>query len=179
MDLKSDLTGLKKEYDAIILATGSWCDRKLGVPGEDLKGVRGCISFLTAFHGGELDELPKNVIVIGDGNAAFDLARVVSRRGSQVTMVSWFGKHEIPADHDEIREALEEGISIKDKRQVVQFLGENGRVTGVMCKATRPGKPVDNGIAWPEIIADSQPVTLPCRPCSGGHRSNRCLRKIK
>ncbi len=160
MDLKSDLAGLKKEYDAIILATGSWCDRKLGVPGEDLNGVQGCISFLAAFHGKEVDKLAQNVIVIGDGNAAFDLARVVSRTGASVTMISWFGKDEIPADHDEIREALEEGIAIRDRSQVVEFLGKNGRVTGVMCKATRPGKPVDNGIAWPEIIVDSPPVTM-------------------
>ncbi len=160
MDLKTDLAGLQKEYDAIILATGSWCDRKLGIPGEDLEGVQGCISFLSAFHGKEINELPPHVIVIGDGNAAFDLARVVSRTGAGVTMISWFGKDEIPADHDEIREALEEGIAIRDRSQVVAFLGENNRVTGVMCKATRPGKPVDNGIAWPEIIADSQPETL-------------------
>ncbi|SMD05369.1 NADPH-dependent glutamate synthase beta chain [Desulfocicer vacuolatum DSM 3385] len=160
MDLESDLTGLKKEYDAIILATGSWCDRKLGVPGENLKGVRGCISFLTDFHAKKEHDLPQNVIVIGDGNAAFDLARVVSRTGSRVTMVSWFEKDNIPADHDEIREALEEGIAIRDQSQVVQFLGDNGRVTGVMCKATRPGKPVDNGIAWPEIIEDSEPFTM-------------------
>ena len=161
MDLKSDLTGLKKEYDAIILTTGSWCDRKLGVPGEDLKGVQGCISFLTAFHGKEVEKLPQNVVVIGDGNAAFDLARVVARTGAEVTMISWFEKDKIPADHDEIREALEEGIAIRDKSQAVEFLGEKGKVTGVICKATRPGKPVDNGIAWPELIEDSQPDTIP------------------
>ncbi|MFK5953529.1 MAG: FAD-dependent oxidoreductase [Desulfobacterium sp.] len=161
MDLESDLTGLKKEYDAIILATGSWCDRKLGVPGENLKGVQGCLSFLTDFHGEEQHDLPKNVIVIGDGNAAFDLARVVSRTGSQVTMVSWFGKDEIPADHDEIREALEEGIAIQDRSQVIEFLGENGRVIGVNCKPTQPGKPVEEGIAWPEIMGGAQPFSVP------------------
>ena len=160
IDLQSDLAGLKKEFDAVILATGSWCDRKLGVPGESLKNVTGCISFLSDFYRGEKQDLPENIVVIGDGNAAFDLARVVSRKEARVTMVSWFTRESIPADDDEIREALEEGITIRESTQVVEFLGENGGVKKLLCRATRPGQPLQNAIAWPEIIEDSEPFTM-------------------
>ncbi len=160
MDLETDLAGLKQEFDAVIVAAGSWCDRRLGVAGEDLDGVEGCISFLSGFHRKERQDLPGKVVVIGDGNAAFDLARVVARTGSKVTMVSWFAGNKLPADEDEIREALEEGVSIKGSTQVVEFLGQGGRVKGVKCMPTKPGTPVDHGIAWPEIIEGSDPFTM-------------------
>ncbi len=160
MDLEAGLTGLKQEFDAVIVAAGSWCDRQLGVPGEDLDGVEGCISFLSGFYRKERQDLPQRVVVIGDGNAAFDLARVVSRTGSKVTMVSWFAEDKLPADEDEIREALEEGVSIKGSTQVVEFLEQGGRVKGLKCMPTKPGTPVDQGIAWPEIIEGADPFTM-------------------
>lgn len=160
INLKTDLDGLKQEFDAVIVAAGSWCDRRLGIPGEQIEGVEGCISFLSNFYRGKRQNLPGQMIVIGDGNAAFDLARVVARRGVKVTMVSWFAKDQIPADEDEIKEALEEGITIKGSTQVVEFLGQGGRIKGLKCMPTKPGKPVDHGIAWPEIIKESAPFTM-------------------
>ncbi len=160
VDIESDIAGLKQVFDAVILTTGSWCDRSLGVPGETLEGITGCISFLSDFYRRDNHDLPGKVVVIGDGNAAFDLARVVHRTGSKVTMVSWFEMDKIPADRDEIREALEEGITIKDSTQVVEFSGKNGRLEKLVCRPTRPGKPVTEGIAWPEIIEDSEPFTM-------------------
>ena len=47
IDLSEGLVELKTAYDAILVTVGGWTDRKLGVPGEDLDGVEGCLSFLT------------------------------------------------------------------------------------------------------------------------------------
>ncbi|MFO7883775.1 MAG: FAD-dependent oxidoreductase [Desulfobacteraceae bacterium] len=160
VNIKSDIAGLKQVFDAVILTTGSWRDRRLGVPGEHLKGITGCISFLSDFYRRDNHDLPENIVVIGDGNAAFDLARVVHRTGAKVTMVSWFDMDKIPADKDEVKEALEEGITIRDATQVVEFSGENNRVKALVCRPTRPGKPVTEGIAWPEIIEDAEPFTI-------------------
>jgi NADPH-dependent glutamate synthase beta subunit-like oxidoreductase/NAD-dependent dihydropyrimidine dehydrogenase PreA subunit len=152
------LTALRKTHPAVILATGSWSDRRLGVDGEDLRGVEGGLCFLNRFYRGAVPSPKGNVAVIGDGNAAFDLARVLHSLGAKVTILSWFDKKEIPADRDEVHAALEEGIVIQDRCQTVGFRGEEGRLTAVRVQATRPGPLDAQGIAWPVIVADS-PVT--------------------
>jgi NADPH-dependent glutamate synthase beta subunit-like oxidoreductase/formate hydrogenlyase subunit 6/NADH:ubiquinone oxidoreductase subunit I len=151
IDLTEGITELKTSHDAVLVTVGGWTDRKLGVPGEDLNGVEGCLSFLTRRQWQDITGLKKNVAVIGDGNSAFDLARTLARLGAEVTMLSWFNREEIPADKDEIREALEEGISIKDRTQVTAFHGKDGRLESLECRATQPGTPDALGIAWPII----------------------------
>ncbi len=146
-----DLPELHKAYQAVILATGSWADRRLGVPGEDLKGVQGCLEFLAPVYRGEITSFNGNVAVIGDGNAAFDLARTLKRLGAEVTMLSWFSKEKIPADPHEVKSALEEGILIQDQVQVAAFIGSEGGLQTLRLQPTRPGPCDANGIAWPEI----------------------------
>ena len=110
---------------------------------------------------GEIDGLSESTAVIGDGNAAFDLARILRRMGAKVTLLSWFPEELIPADKDEIREAVEEGVQIKDSLQVVAFEGRDGRLTHVRCKPTRPGEPDAQGIPWPKIVPGSEALDLP------------------
>ncbi|MFP5212878.1 MAG: FAD-dependent oxidoreductase, partial [Acidobacteriota bacterium] len=114
VDLGEGLAELQKEFASVIVSTGTWTDRRLGVPGEDLKNVDGCIDFLARLYRGEIEKLPENVAVIGDGNAAFDLARALVRLGARVTIVSWFSRDAIPADPAEVTGALEEGVKIVD-----------------------------------------------------------------
>ncbi len=151
-----DLDELKKKYSAVLLATGSWTDRRIGAPGEELKGVSGCISFLSKIYRNENPELGKRIAVVGDGNAAFDMARVLKRKGADVTILSWFKEESIPADPHEVKGALEEGIKIKDECQVVEFLGAEGKLQGVRLKPTQPGPPDEKGIAWPKLIPGSE-----------------------
>lgn len=156
VDLPGGLEKLRKTHEAVIVATGSWADRSLGVEGEDLKGVFGCVCFLNQFYRGEITQLSGKAAVIGDGNAAFDLARVLRRMGASVTILSWFSKDEIPADAEEVHAARQEGIAVKDRVKVVGFRGKNGRLQAVKLQATRPGPPDSNGIAWPVVIAESK-----------------------
>ncbi|MBU2631357.1 MAG: FAD-dependent oxidoreductase, partial [Proteobacteria bacterium] len=153
IDFKKGLKALKKKYDGIIITTGSWKDRKLGIPGEELEGVEGCLSFLKDYYDGDVKKLKKSVAVIGDGNAAFDLARVLRRAGAKVSIISWFSKESIPADKEEVRGALTEGVTIIDNTSVVEFKGKNNQLKSLACKATQPGKTPDkNGMIWPEIL---------------------------
>ena len=73
-----------------------------GVPGEELEGVEGCLDFLTRHYRGEIKEIKGTAAVIGDGNAAFDLARTLARMCARVTVLSWFPEALIPADAEEI-----------------------------------------------------------------------------
>lgn len=153
--LPDGLLELRKRHRAVIVTAGSWADRRLGAEGETLKGVEGCLSFLNRFYRNEVQNLSGEVAVIGDGNAAFDLARVLRRLGAVVTIVSWFARDEIPADADEVEAALAEGIVILDRRQVVAFQGSNGVLQSLRMQATRPGPPDARGICWPVLVADS------------------------
>jgi len=71
-------------YDAVVLATGACHDRKLGIPGEDLPGVLGSTSFVNWYnsHPESLSPLlsgVSSVVIIGNGNVAIDVARILSR----------------------------------------------------------------------------------------------------
>ena len=161
VDLSADLEILKEGYDGVIVAAGAWRDKKLGVDGENLDGIQGCISFLNDFHRGEATvKKGEKVAVIGDGNAAFDLARTLLRAGAEVTLVSWFEREKIPASQEEIDAAAEEGISIIDKSKTVAFAGNGGKLSHLVTKETKPGPPDINGIEWPVVIEESEPVYL-------------------
>lgn len=157
VDLAQDLPELKETFAAVILTVGSWADRKLGVPGENLEGVESCLVFLKKFYTGRITSLKEKVAVIGDGNAAFDLARVLKRMGADVTLISWFPLSMIPADEEEVTAAQAEGIRIVDNRQVTAFNGTDGKVRSLTLMPTRPGEPDASGIPWPVIAADGQP----------------------
>ncbi|MBW2568450.1 MAG: FAD-dependent oxidoreductase [Deltaproteobacteria bacterium] len=160
VDLNKDIKKLRKDFEAVVLTTGTRLDRKLGVPGEELKGVEGCLSFLKRLYSGRIKKLNKKVAVIGDGNAAFDLARALVRIGADVTIVSWFPMDLIPADNEEIKAAQDEGISIKDCTQVTAFSGQKGKFDRLQCAHAKPGEPDAQGIPWPVIIKRRKPFDL-------------------
>jgi len=160
VDLEKDIEKLKNDFDTVILTTGLWVDRQLGVSGEDLNGVDGCISFLNKYYRGEVSSVEGKTAVIGDGNAAFDLARVLSRIGADVTLLSWFPEDLIPADAEEVDAAKKEGIRIQDSLQTIAFKGDNGRLSHVVCVPTQPGEPDEKGIPWPVKRDGAQPVEL-------------------
>ncbi len=161
VNLTTDLEKLKEDFDGVIVAAGAWRDKRLGVPGEDLDGICGCISFLGKFHRGEATvEKGEKVAVIGDGNAAFDLARTLLRAGADVTLVSWFDLDKIPADPEETKAAVEEGVKIIDKSKTVAFEGKNGKLERIATKLTKPGPPDKNGIEWPVVLEESETACL-------------------
>ncbi|GAA3611141.1 cytochrome P450 [Agrococcus terreus] len=77
------LDELRAAYDAVVLATGLRADRSLGVPGDDLAGVHGAgrVTRLLNAHPdeGEAPSLGERVAVVGMGNVAMDVARLLAR----------------------------------------------------------------------------------------------------
>jgi len=76
---------LRSLYDAVILATGAPRDRPLGTPGDDLPGVIGSAAFVGWYNGHPdfADLSPpldvESAVVIGNGNVALDVARILSK----------------------------------------------------------------------------------------------------
>ncbi|MCE5241872.1 MAG: FAD-dependent oxidoreductase [Desulfobacteraceae bacterium] len=161
VDRSDGLESVGKEYDAVVVASGAWKDRRLGVPGENLEGVDGCIEFLSRVHRKEIPRLDENVVIVGDGNSAFDLARTLVRLGARATVLSWFPENMIPADPAEVDGAKAEGVSVVCSAQVTAFAGTAGRFEKVRCTATILGKPDAKGIAWPVPDTSKEAFELP------------------
>jgi formate dehydrogenase alpha subunit len=103
----------KQGYRAIFLAIGAHKEMKLGVEGEDVPGVIGCVEFLRRFNLGEKVKVGDRVGVIGGGNVAVDSARAALRLGAKrVTIFYRRTKSEMPAQSEEVEQALEEGVEV-------------------------------------------------------------------
>jgi formate dehydrogenase alpha subunit len=103
----------EQRYQAVFLSIGAHEEMKLGVEGEDLPGVIGCVEFLRRFNLGEKVEIGNRVGVIGGGNVAIDSARAALRLGAKrVTIFYRRTRNEMPAQTEEVEQALEEGIEI-------------------------------------------------------------------
>ncbi|MGE5265387.1 MAG: FAD-dependent oxidoreductase [Acidobacteriota bacterium] len=78
------LDDLKQHYHAIIFATGAQTDRHMGIPGEDLKGSFPATEFVAWYNGHpdfsncQFDLTQERVAVVGVGNVAIDVARILS-----------------------------------------------------------------------------------------------------
>ena len=77
------IADLKKEFDAICLAIGAQTDKKLGIEGEGSQGVISAVEMLRRIGDDDMPDFNgKNVIVIGGGNVAMDVARSSVRLGA-------------------------------------------------------------------------------------------------
>ena len=126
---------LKKENDILFVSAGAHVSRKLGIEGEDKSGMLYGVEFLRQ----AVDEKSKpkvkgNVVVIGGGNVAVDVARTALRLGAKkVELISLEKNNEMPAYDDEIEATVKEGITIRNGWGPNRILG-NGSVTGIELK---------------------------------------------
>jgi NADPH-dependent glutamate synthase beta subunit-like oxidoreductase len=125
----------KQGYKGFYMAIGAQGGRKIGVPGEDAKGVQSGIDFMRNVNLGKKVRLSGKTIVIGGGNVAVDVARTALRAGSsKVTMVCIEDCTKMPASHDEVEEAVAEGIEITYSRGPKEIIVQDGRVKGISLK---------------------------------------------
>jgi NADPH-dependent glutamate synthase beta subunit-like oxidoreductase len=97
-------------FDAVFLSPGAEVSVPLRIEGEDWKNVWRGGDFLNRIISGDKVKIGKEIIVIGGGNTAMDVARSVLRLGSRVTVAYRRTRAEMPAIEDEIHEAEEEGV---------------------------------------------------------------------
>jgi heterodisulfide reductase subunit A len=144
-------------YEAIFLATGAWVSQKMGIPGEDAKGVLHGLDFLNKVNSGEKIELGSKVAVIGGGNAAIDAARVAQRFGAkEVNIVYRRSRAEMPADSGEVDEAEREGIKLHLLAAPVKVLTKDGKVSGIQCIKMELGEPDESGRRRPVPVKGSE-----------------------
>ncbi|MBU2599293.1 FAD-dependent oxidoreductase [bacterium] len=131
-DIKFD--DIVKEYNAVFVSTGSGMSKKIGIEGEETKGVIHALDFLRNVNLGNQIEIGKKVAVIGGSNGAIDSARTAIRfSASDVILLYSHSKEEITADPEEIEAAEHEGVKIKTLITPKKILSENGRVVAIEC----------------------------------------------
>ncbi len=122
-------------FEAFYVAIGAQAGKKLGIEGEDASGVITGVDFLREVNLGNKIDLKGNVVVIGGGNVAIDVARAAIRENAKnVEMYCLESREEMPALGEEIDEALEEKISINNSWGPSRIIVENGKVSGVEFK---------------------------------------------
>jgi formate dehydrogenase beta subunit len=130
-----DFQELTKENDAVLIAVGLSVGRSIPMPGTDLQGVHSCVPLLEAINEGRSIDVGDDIIVIGGGNVAVDMARSLRRIGDkQVKMVCLEAREEMPAHDWEIEDALAEGVEIHCSWGPDKIVGENGKATGLEFK---------------------------------------------
>jgi formate dehydrogenase (NADP+) beta subunit len=166
------LADLRKQgYKAVLLAFGLHRSRDLNLPGHEFDGVVKGIDFLLNVNLGYRFSIGKQVVVIGGGNVAIDVARSAMREqqklaadspgqglpdhltesemdvamkefmdvsraalrmgAREVHLVCLESRAEMPASEEEIEEGLVEGIRIHPSLGPKQFMGKDGKVTGL------------------------------------------------
>ena len=148
-------------YKGFFLAIGLQGGRLAGVPGEDAEGVQSGVDFLKNVNLGKTAKLRGDVVVVGGGNVAADVARTALRcTDGKVTMLCLEQREEMPAAKDEVAEILEEKIEIRNGWGPKEILTENGSVTGIVFK--RCTRVYDEQHRFSPVYDENDTVTVPC-----------------
>ena len=161
---------LEGGYEAVFLGTGAGLPMFLNIPGENLNGVYSANEFLTrvnlmkAYLFPEYDtpiKIGKKVAVVGGGNVAMDAARCALRLGAdEVYIVYRRSRVEMPARHEEVENAEEEGIIFKFLTNPKQFIGnDQAWVTAIECYEMELGEPDASGRRRP-IVKEGSEFTI-------------------
>ncbi len=122
---------LLEDFDAVLMATGAHKGVRLPMEGSELDGVLLNADFLRQASLEEITGIGEKVIVLGGGNVAFDCARSAKRLGaSEVHLACLESREAMPADEEEIHQAMEEGIHIHPGRTFERITGTSA-VAGV------------------------------------------------
>ena len=158
------LTGLTREFDAVLAATGlqRLTSLDLGPEGSTEPGfVMQGIDFLDRARRDSVRVRGEDIVVVGGGNTAIDAARSAHRLGAaSVRIVYRRTRQEMPAIAEEVDDAIDEGIRI-------DFLCSPLRISlaadkgSLACERMELGEPDESGRRRPVAVPDSA-FELPC-----------------
>ncbi len=161
-------------FEAVFIGSGAGLPKFMNIPGENLQGVYSANEFLTrinlmkAYREGADTPIKHSlkVAVVGGGNVAMDAARCAKRLGADVHIVYRRSMEELPARHEEVEHAEEEGIIFDLLTNPVEVLGyhnpddkrdpRNGSVRGIRCIRMELGEPDEKGRRRPIEIPGSE-----------------------
>lgn len=134
-----ELETIRSENDSVLLDTGAWKRPLIGISGEEL--TRFGLDFLVEVNSYIHERPGSQVVVVGGGNVAVDVAVTAKRLGvPKVTMICLESRDQMPAGREEVERVLEEGIEIRNGWGPMEILKESvspeeETITGVRFKA--------------------------------------------
>ncbi len=133
---EADLEKIDRDFDAVFLGVGLGPTHRLGIPGEDLKGVIDALRFIADSKTGSV-EMGRKVVVIGAGNTAIDAATAAHRLGAEeVHIIYRRGEPEMPAFEYEYEIAKLDGVHFHWHMKPVRIHGA-ASAEGVECLDAR------------------------------------------
>lgn len=154
---------LTQRYDSVFIGNGLWKSRELPIEGADQPDVIRGIEYLKELCGGNPWPIGKEMVVIGGGNVAFDVARSSVRNGANsVKMVCLESRHEQTADEFEIEDGMEEGVQIYNRvgpKAIVR--DKEGKICGV--RVQRVSSLFDANSAFkPQFVGEEEVIPCDC-----------------
>ena len=157
---REQLESVTAEVDAVFLGVGLGPDTQVPYPGDGRAGVWESLPFIEAIKTGQAPSVGRDVVVIGGGNTAIDVAREALRLGAEkVTILYRRTEAEMPAYPHEIEEAREEGVRFRFLAAPIAFRG-TWYLTEVQCQTMELGDPDDSGRRRP-VPVEGATFTLP------------------
>ena len=141
------LSHLREEFDAVYIAIGAHDDKKIGIEGEDAKGVISAVEMLRNIgDGNPPDFTGKTVMVVGGGNVAMDCTRSAIRLGAKKVGIAYRRRQDdMTALPEEVEGAIAEGAELYSLKAPVRIeADENGKVAALWVQPQIIG-PID---AW-------------------------------
>jgi glutamate synthase (NADPH) small chain len=154
-------------YDAVFLGTGAGLPSFMNIPGENSNGVYSANEYLTRVNlmkGYLFPEYDTPVIkgnrvaVVGGGNVAMDSVRTAKRLGAELAAIVYRrSKKEMPARHEEVEHAEEEGIEFFLQTAPIRVIADEANwVKGLECIKMEMGEPDASGRRRPEPVPGSE-----------------------
>jgi glutamate synthase (NADPH/NADH) small chain len=147
-DVGTDITleELEQSFSLVFLGMGLGAMQRLGIPGEDARGVIDALHFIERYKTDPDFPVGSVVAVLGGGNTALDAANAACRlEADEVNVFYRRTKEEMPAFPFEYDHSKVEGVQFHWLSQPVEILQKDGRVVGVKFSRTRLGRPDATG----------------------------------
>ncbi len=161
---------LRRDFDAIYVAIGAHTDRKIGVEGEDAGGVISAVEMLREIGDDHYPDFSgMNIVVVGGGNVAMDVARSAVRLGARSVKIAYRRRRvDMTALPEEVEGAIADGCEILELNSPVRIeKDEKGHCKALIVKPqiigpVRYGRPSpkDSEAAEESIAADRVLVAI-------------------
>lgn len=158
-----NIADLREEYDAVYIAIGAHIDRKIGIEGEEAQGVISAVELLREIGDDEMPDFTgKEIVVIGGGNVAMDVARSAVRLGAKRVRIAYRRRRvDMTAMEEEIEGAIEEGCELLDLHAPLRIeVDDQGRAAALWVQPQIIG-PMKHGRPVP-MVSTNAPVRLGC-----------------
>jgi NADPH-dependent glutamate synthase beta subunit-like oxidoreductase len=154
---------LRKQYDAVFIAIGAHTEKRLGIEGENLRGVMSAVQMLRAVGDGKMPDFKgKRVIVVGGGNVAMDAARSAMRMSAaNVTIAYRRRQNDMTALPEEVEGAIAEGCEVLTLQSPVKIEGDKDDNVCALWTQPQIIGPIEGGRPKP-LDADKPKERIPC-----------------